>query len=212
MPNLSSHIQTFSYVDNPYAGNDFILEALSGFLTQTQNGGDITWDGYKWVINTHQTLNGGANIQKIDELAIYPYTWAKRHQVRTRVESTIANDPLGDYFLWHGNPDGPFNGFGLIFTPTKIIGRTGDLTSTTDLDLIIGLEPGTPYQHKYEMIFYPGNGVYFYIDEVFVNKIVDTLPYDDFDAYFVFKIQCFNGTDTMGGSIALSRLQISQDI
>lgn len=212
MPNLSSHIQTFSTIDSPYAGNDFTMEGLDGFLQATQNGGATTWDGKKWVINSGMTFEALAEIQKIDELAIYPYTWTKRHQLRTRVQSCIANDPLGNYWIWHGNPDGPFNGFGLIFTPTKIQAMTGNLISTTLLDLITGLTPGDNQTHKYELVFYPGNGLYISIDDVFVDKIVDTLPDNDSDAYYVFDIRCFNGTNQEGGSIALSRLQISQDL
>ena len=211
MPNLSSHIQTFSAYDAPYAGSDLQFDAIDGYYISKADSAQITFNIGAWNLITGPTLNDYITMMKRDLFPIYTYTWTKRRQLRFRLQSQIDNDATGYYLIGTGCVAGMNNAFGLKFTPTKIMGFSVKSAPETEIDLITGLTPGEQYEHLYEIIFYPGNGVYFYVDGVLIGTITTDLPEGTPSADYIVDIEMLNDTNGIQCVLAFSRIQISQD-
>lgn len=211
MPNLSSHIQTFSAYDVPYADSDLSFDSMDGYIVEKSETASITFNAGAWELCTGPTLNDYIDFYKKDRLPIYCYSWSKRRQIRFRLKSQIDNDPLGYYRIGSGELTGGGCGFGLKLEPTKVRGFAANAVGETLLDLLTGLTPGDFCEHLYEIIFYPGNGVYFSIDGAFVGSITENLPEGDDDADRIAQINMFNDTNGIACVLAFSRIQISQD-
>ena len=211
MPNQSSHILTFSTFDLPYAGSDLQFDALNGYYISKAETAQIIFNLGAWYLNTGPTLNDWITMTKRDLFPIYTYTWTKRRQLRFRLQSQIDNDPDGYYRLGTGNVAGMNHAFGIKFTPTKIIGFSVKTAPEAEIDLITGLTPGEQYEHLYEIIFYPGNGVYFYVDGVLLGTITTDLPEGITAANYLLDIETLNATNGISCVLAFSRIQVSQD-
>jgi len=211
MPNLSSHIQTFSVLDAPYAGNDMVFDAMDGYYSVLTGGAQLIYSDGAWWASAGPAAGDGLTLLKRDLFPLYSYTWNKRRQLRFRLESMAHDDPTGWCWLLTGNPYGPWRGFGLVFTPTEIIARCGDGVDFTDLVLFTGLTPGDIYEHLYEFIFYPGNGVYVYVDGVLIGSITLTLPSGTLNSERLLYIDMYTDTINKTKQLGFSRIQFSQD-
>lgn len=211
MPNLSAHIQTFSVLDAPYAGSDLQFDALDGYYINKAATAQLQFNIGAWYLITGPTLNDWITMMKRDLFPIYQYTWSKKRQLRFRLQSQIDNDATGYYLIGTGNVAGMSNAFGLKFTPTKIIGFSVSVAPGAEIDLITALTPGEQYEHLYEITFYPGNGVYFYVDGVLMGSITTHLPTGSTSADYIVDIEMLNDTNGIACVLAFSRIQMSQD-
>jgi hypothetical protein len=211
MPNLSSHIQTFSVLDAPYAGSDMQLESIDGFYKLLVGGATLDFVTGAWTATVGPDIDDSVVFQKIDLYPLYDYTWEKRRQMRFRLNSQIGNIPAGEFYFTTGDVYGSATGFGLVFTPTEIIARCGDGFDLTDLVLFTGLTPGDIYEHLYEFIFYPGNGVYVYADGVFIGSITTHLPTGTSSAERLLDMLMYTPIAMEGAAFKFSRIQFSQD-
>ena len=211
MPNLSSHIQTFSVLDAPYAGNDMNFESMDGFYTVLVDPSQLMFSEGAWYASATGLTNTSLTLIKRDAFPLYSYTWDKRRQLRLRLSSQVIVGSTGFCYLMCGMPFAPWTGFGLVFTPTEIIARCGDGIDVADLVLLTGLTPGDTYEHLYEFIFYPGNGVYVYVDEVLIGSITTFLPSGLTASDRILHIEMLNEAEFEGYSLGFSRIQLSQD-
>lgn len=211
MPNLSSHIQTFSVLDAPYAGNDMTFESMDGFYNVLSGAAALAFAAGAWSATVGPTLNDSLSLIKQDSFPLYDYTWDKRRQLRLKLSSQVTNDPTGEFYLACGNPYGPWEGFGLVFTPTEIIARCGDGSAFTDLVLLTGLTPGDVNVHLYEFLWYPTNGVYIYVDGVFVGSITTDLPSGAGSANRLIDMELMNNAAGESAELRFSRIIFSQD-
>lgn len=211
MPNLSSHIQTFSVLDAPYAGNDMNFESMDGFYTVLSGGAQLIFSEGAWYASATGTISDSLNLIKRDAFPLYSYTWDKRRQLRLRLSSQVIVGSTGFCYLMCGMPFAPWTGFGLVFTPTQIIARCGDGIDIADLVLFTGLTPGVTYEHLYEFIFYPGNGVYVYVDGVLIGSIITFLPSGTTASDRILTIEMLNEAVFQGYELGFSRIQFSQD-
>ena len=211
MPNLSSHIQTFSVFDAPYAGHDLILESLDGFEIEKVGNSSVEYFTNRWNATVGPPIDQSIFIAKKDSLPLYPYTWNKRRQLRIGLASYIENDPIGEYHLFTGDVTSPFLGFGLLFKPTQIKAWAGNGVNHTEIILFDALTPGVNYEHLYELVFYPGNGLYVYADVVLAGSITTNLPTGTNNADDLIAVSMLNGTEGTQSVLAFSRIQFSQD-
>ena len=78
MPNLSSHIQTFSVLDAPYTGNDMQFESMDGMYSVLSGGAALVFAAGAWSADVGPTLNDSLSLIKQDSFPLYDYTWDKR--------------------------------------------------------------------------------------------------------------------------------------
>jgi hypothetical protein len=211
MPNLSSHIQTFSVLDAPYAGSDMQLESIDGFYKVLVGGATLAFVTGAWTATVGPDIDDSVVFQKIDAYPLYDYTWEKRRQLRFKLSSQIGNIPTGDFYFTTGDVYGNARGFGLVFTDTKIKAVCGGGAGISELELFAGLTPGDIYEHLYEFIFYPGNGVYVYVDGVFIGSITTDLPTGTLSAERLLDMIMYTPIAMEGAALKFSRIQFSQD-
>lgn len=211
MPNLSSHIQTFSVLDAPYAGNDMVFDAMDGYYVVLSDPTQLIFSEGAWYANASGLDKSCLTLVKRDAFPLYSYTWDKRRQLRLRLSSQVANGSTGYCYLMCGMPFAPWTGFGLVFTATEIIARCGDSIDIAELVLFTGLTPGDTYEHLYEFTFYPGNGVYVYVDGVLIGSITTFLPSGVYASDRILTIEMLNEAEFEAYSLGFSRIQFSQD-
>jgi hypothetical protein len=211
MPNLASHILTFSLVDRPYADIDMILESMDGFTIYKSAGAQILFDSGAWNLSVGPTVDDYIDLIKEDDLPVYPYTWDKKRQLRIMLSSQIQDYPTQVQALTTGEVYNAATGFGLYFYPTKIQAVCGDGMDIATLDLITGITPGDIETHLYEFLFLPGNGLYINIDGSPAGSITQHLPTRDDTAKRLLAIHMYNETDGLGAAFRFSRIQFSQD-
>lgn len=187
------------------------LESIDGFTKTLIGGATLAFNMGAWAATVGPSIDDSIEFIKIDAYPLYAYTWEKRRQLRFRLSSQIGNIPTGDFYFTTGDVYGSATGFGLIFTDTKIKAVCGDGLGLSELELFAGLTPGDIYDHLYEFIFYPGNGLYIYVDGVFIGSITTHLPTGTSLADWLLKMTMYTPIAMEGASLRFSRIQFSQD-
>jgi len=149
---------------------------MDGYYTTMSDPTQLIYFDGAWFASVSGLDRPSLNLIKRDSYPLYSYTWDKRRQLRFRLSSQVNGGSTGFCYFMCGMPFAPWTGFGLVFTPTEIIARCGDGIDIAELVLFTGLTPGDTYEHLYEFIFYPGNGVYVYVDGVLIGSITTFLP------------------------------------
>jgi len=197
MPNILSYI---SFTPPPSPTEvlfETFYESLDGFLTQNLGSGLIDFIPGGIRLSSWGSPSSGAWLKKILDYHPLALSWLKKRSIVAKLSVSIEDTTSWENYLSAGDFMDPTLGFGFRFAPSGIKGWCSNGGSKNEITLIDYMMPPWAINAKFEAIFYPGEKVVFFINDVLKGQLTSELPTGDSLANYLLGLEVYsNGAAT----------------
>jgi hypothetical protein len=187
------------------------MESLDYWTKVASGTGALSAGATYHQITSGLTSGGIYRLSKQPVLPPFKADWAKARTIEFYAETLMDTDAASENYICTGSGLPTADGFGFIFTDSKIQGFACNGAPPTLADLITALTPAATYDHLYKAVFTPGVSVKFYIDGVLTGTITTDLPVTNTNPHIPCKFAVKSGANA-ASIIRTSGFAFQQDL
>lgn len=163
MPNTLFHLQFPAPEIAPKFNLETFFESLDGWTVTPSGSGTISFDSALLTIDSVATAFSGGTLRKYVYYPIDSMSWSKNRTLEIAGRVEYGNEAGATLYLVMGYNPLTGHGIGFFFTDTKIIGRMGNASAYSSVDLLTGLSKPWSQDLKLKIVFTSPNKAEFYI-------------------------------------------------